>query len=52
MNDIVKAIQSDLSQTFNQDLKFSESFGDVAIEFPKEKLVPLMTHLKTRHRFN
>ena len=51
VNEAIKSIQADLSQTFNQDLRFSETFGDTVINFPKEKVVAIMSHLKTRHQF-
>jgi NADH-quinone oxidoreductase subunit C/D len=51
MNEIQTTIHKDLSQNFNQELKISESFGDSVIEFPKEKVIALMGHLKTRHNF-
>jgi NADH-quinone oxidoreductase subunit C/D len=51
MNEIQTSIHRDLSQSFNQELKISEAFGDVVIEFPKEKVISLMAHLKSRHHF-
>jgi hypothetical protein len=51
MNEIQTSIHKDLSQSFNQELQISESFGDTVILFPKEKVIPLMSHLKTRHHF-
>lgn len=52
MNEIQKTIQTDLSQTFQQELAITESFGDVVIQFPKEIVVSLMKHLKERHKFD
>ncbi|MDZ4677565.1 MAG: NADH dehydrogenase (quinone) subunit D [Oligoflexia bacterium] len=52
MKEILKRIQEDLSRNFQQELKFSESFGDFVINFPKEKVVPLMKYLKERHKFD
>jgi NADH-quinone oxidoreductase subunit C/D len=52
MNSIQKTITADLSQTFNQELKLSESFGTTVIEFPKEQVVHLMRYLKEKHHFD
>ena len=48
----IKNIQAELSQTFNQEIKLSEAFGDVVLQAPKEKLLLILQHLRDRHHFN
>ncbi len=52
MNDVQKNIQDEMSQTFNGAIGFSESFGDWVGEFPKEKNVAILNHLKNHHHFD
>ncbi|MCC6278311.1 MAG: NADH-quinone oxidoreductase subunit D [Oligoflexia bacterium] len=47
----ISVLQKDLSEKVGAKLEFTRAFGDDVVSFPKEKLLPMMTHLKERHGF-
>lgn len=52
MNSVTKNIQEDLAQTFQGATKFSNSFGNDVIDVPKENILNVLKHLKSRHHFD
>jgi NADH-quinone oxidoreductase subunit C/D len=48
----IKRIQSELSQTFNQEVRISEAHGDTVLEVSKEKIISILKYLRDVHHFN